>query len=119
MTLQEYNSYCGAVADSTHVVRWGGQDVWKVGGEVFAIARHSETAGIEVTFKVGEIAFDVLPDLPGIRPAPYLASRGMKWVQHYALPGLSDDELCAHIKASYDMACDRLTKKLRKELGLG
>ena len=32
-------------------------------------------------------------DQPGLRPAPYLASRGLKWVQHYDEPGLSDEDL--------------------------
>jgi len=57
-------------------------------------------------------------DLPGIRPAPYLASRGMKWLQHYAAPGLPDDELRRHIQLSYDMVVAKLTKTLRADLGL-
>ena len=60
----------------------------------------------------------MLQDVPGIRPAPYLASRGMKWLQQYDTPGLSDRELQAHIKASFDMIAAALPKKKRTELGI-
>ena len=65
------------------------------------------------------MAFQILPDMDGLRPAPYLASRGLKWVQHYAEPALSDAELRNHITYSYDMVVAKLTKKKRAELGLG
>ncbi|WPZ30115.1 hypothetical protein T8A63_03390 [Sulfitobacter sp. OXR-159] len=60
----------------------------------------------------------MLSDSPGLRPAPYLASRGLKWIQHYAEPGLGEDSLRDHIRASYDMIAAALTKKKRAELGL-
>ena len=46
------------------------------------------------------------------------ASRGLKWVQHFGPPGLSDDSLQDHIRASYDMVVAGLTRKKRAELGL-
>lgn len=117
MTRDEFNTYCGSLPQTTHVVQWGNSDVWKVGGKLFAVCGWADDAPA-FTFKVSDIAFEVLGDQPGIRPAPYLASRGMKWLQHYAEPGLSDDALKDHIKMSYDMAVEKLTKKLRAELGL-
>jgi len=55
---------------------------------------------------------------PGLRPAPYLASRGMKWIQHYAKPGLSDAELRDYIRQSHAIVARGLSKKKRAELGL-
>ena len=79
--------FCGGVPATTYVMQWGGSHVWKVGGKVFAIGGwDSGTAAI--TFKVSDAAYEMLRDQPGLRPAPYLASRGMKWIQHYAKPGL-------------------------------
>lgn len=117
MTRAEFNAYCGSLRATTHVVQWGNADVWKVGGKVFAIGGWND-GNDAYTFKVGDIAWEVLRDAPGIRPAPYLASRGMKWVQVYAEPGLSDAELTDHLRASYDMIVAKLTKRLRAELGL-
>ena len=118
MTREEFNTFCATLPQSTHVVQWGNSDVWKVGGKLYALCgwNGGEAA---FTFKVSDIAFEILPDMDGIRPAPYLASRGMKWVQHYAEPGLSEIELRNHITYSYDMIVAKLTKKHRAELGLG
>jgi len=117
MTRDEFNAFCAALPQTTHVVQWRNADVWKVGGKVFAICGWAEDAPA-FTFKVTELAFEVLSDSPGLRPAPYLASREMKWIQHYAEPGLSDDSLRDHIRVSYDMIVAALTKKKRAELGL-
>ena len=74
--------------------------------------------GNAVTFKASDMAFEILSDSPGLRPAPYMASRGLKWIQNYAEPGLSDESLCDHIRASYDMVVAGLTRKKRETLGL-
>jgi len=117
MTRDEFNAFCGSLPATSHVIQWGNSDVWKVGPKLFALCGWHDD-GPAFTFKVGPIAFDVLPETPGIRPAPYLASRGMKWVQVYGPPGLSDAELKTHIKISYNMVADGISKKKRAELGI-
>jgi predicted DNA-binding protein (MmcQ/YjbR family) len=119
MTLsnERYNAFCGALPATTHVVQWGGADVWKVAGKVFAIGRWDGGAPA-VTFKVSPLAYEVLKDQPGLRPAPYLASRGMTWIQHFAEPGLADDDLLDHLRASHQIVARGLSKKLRTGLGL-
>ena len=117
MTREEFNVFCGGLKATSHVVQWGNADVWKVGGKVFALCGWYE-GDAAFTFKVGDIAWEVLTDVPGIRPAPYLASRGMKWVQVYEDGALSEASLKEHIVASYDLVVAKLTKKARAELGL-
>ena len=117
LTRNDINAYCAAFPQATHVVQWGNADVYKVGGKVFAIIGMGNT-GATVTFKASEMAFEILSESPGLRPAPYMASRGLKWIQHYEEPGLSDDSLRDHIKASYDMVVAGLTGKKRRDLGL-
>lgn len=119
MSYDEYNAFCGSLPATTHVVQWGGAHVWKVGGKVFAIGGWSKDDEPYITFKCSELSFEMLKDQPGLRPAPYLASRGLKWIQMYAEPGLSDEELKSYIAESYRLASLNLTKKLRRELGLG
>lgn len=119
MTLEEYNAYCAELTATSHVVQWGDSHVWKVGGKVFAIAGwREEEDTLAVTFKVTPLSFEILGEQPGLRPAPYLASRGMKWIQHYAEPGLSDDDLKLYIETSHRLVADGLSKKKQKELGL-
>tara|TARA_R110002124_G_scaffold81486_2_gene214780 strand:+ start:48347 stop:48715 length:369 start_codon:yes stop_codon:yes gene_type:complete len=118
MTYDKFNAFCRTLPATTHVVQWGGADVWKVGGKVFAIGGWNAGNLAGITFKVSEFAYDVLRYMPGLRPAPYLASRGMKWIQHYAEPGLSDSDLKDHLAESHRLVSLGLTKKLQKELGL-
>ena len=113
-----YNAFCESLPHSTHVVQWGGSHVWKIGGKVFAVGAVQEAGNVFVSFKASPIAFEVLGDQPGLRPAPYLASRGMKWIQWMSGETLSEDELRAHIKMSYEIVGSGLTKKLQRELGL-
>lgn len=118
MNYKAFNAFCAALPATTHVVQWGGADVWKVGAKVFAIGGWDE-AEPAFTFKVTPIAFEILRDAPGLRPAPYLASRGMTWIQHYAKPGLNDRELREYFAASHRIIAEGLTKAKRRELGLG
>lgn len=117
MTYEEFNEFCATLPATTYVVQWGGAHVWKVGGKVFAIGGwQDEDPGF--TFKVTEISYEILKDQPGLRPAPYLASRGMKWIQNFAKPGLSDDNLREYFRQSYRIVWQGLSKKKQIELGL-
>jgi len=118
MNYEAFNAFCETLPVTTHVVQWGGSHVWKVGGKVFAIGGWNDGEYAGITFKVSEIAYEVLRDQAGLRPAPYLASRGMKWIQHYAEPGLSDEDLKDYLAESHRIVSLKLTKKLQRELGL-
>ncbi len=117
LTYDEFNAFCRALPATSYVMQWHGSHVWKVGGKVFAIGGWvNEEAG--VTFKVNDIAYEMLKDQPGLRPAPYLASRGMKWIQHYARPGLADADLKDYLRESHRIVSLGLSKKKQRELGL-
>lgn len=122
MDRDAFNAFCASLAATDHVIQWGGSDVWKVGGKVFAIAGWSDNdAGNQttgITFKTTELSFEILKAQEGLRPAPYLASRGFSWIQHYAEPGLNDDELQGYLRASHQLVAKGLSRKRRIELGL-
>jgi len=118
MTYEKFNAFCRSLLATTYVVQWGGSHVWKVGGKVFAIGGWQDDEP-SFTFKVSEISYEMLKGQPGLRPAPYLASRGMKWIQHFAKPGLSDGELRDYIRQSHGIVSRGLSNKRRIELGLG
>jgi predicted DNA-binding protein (MmcQ/YjbR family) len=121
MTAAELNAFCQTLPATTYVMQWGGSHVWKVGGKVFVIvSTANKLAGI--SFKVTPLSYELLKDQPGLRPAPYLASRGMTWIQHYAQddlgPGLSVSELRDYLRQSHLLVAQGLSKKRRAELGL-
>ncbi|MEO1330768.1 MAG: MmcQ/YjbR family DNA-binding protein [Pseudomonadota bacterium] len=117
MTRDEFNRLCADLPATSHVVQWGGSDVWKVGDKVFAIGGEIE-GRLTVTFKASDIAFEVLGAAPGLRPAPYMASRGLKWIQDYAEPGLSDPDLAEHIRLSWRLVAQGLSRKKRAAFGI-
>jgi len=117
MTLEEYNRFCSQLPLTSHVVQWGGAHVWKVGGKVFALARNQEPSlAIAVTFKCSPFAYEILTEQPGLRPAPYLASRGMKWVQRYSCESMDDAALEDYLVESHRLVAAGLPKKLRAEM---
>lgn len=117
MTDAEFNEFCASLPAATYVRQWGGSHVWKIGGKVFAIGGWGDDAPA-FTFKTSDIAYEILQGASGLRPAPYLASRGLKWIQHHAAPGLTDDELEDYLGRSHELVAAKLTKKKRRELGL-
>ena len=96
---------------ATKVVQWGGSDVYKVGGKVFAIC------GLRggLSFKVSEIGFEVLTsDGPG-RQAPYLAKG--HWVL-VDLDALDPQDASGWIATAHGLIAGKLTRAVRAELGL-
>ncbi len=118
MKLKDYNAFCATLPRATHVVQWGESHVWKVGGRVFAIASLLELDEVGVTFKCSPMAFDLLKREAGLRPAPYLASRGMSWLQRVNAASMDDATLRDYLRESHRLASLNLTKKLQRELGL-
>lgn len=88
--------------------------VAKVGGKVFALRGLGEGPS-DTTFKVPELSFELLIGVEGIGQAPYFAKR--QWVSA-APDSLSEEELVAYLRQSYDLVAAKLTRKLRAELGI-
>lgn len=119
MTPPEFNAFCASLAHTTHVVQWGGADVWKVGGKMFATMWAGDDPYAGITFKISPMSFELLRGEPGLRPAPYLASRGLKWIQRVTDESMSDDDLKLYLKNSFDLVLNGLSRKMRLALGAG
>lgn len=87
-------------------------DAYKVGGRMFAIV--GGEGG--VSFKVSDIAFEVLTGDGRARPAPYLARA--KWVNLPDPAAWPDDELAGHFTTAHSIIAAKLTKTQRAALGL-
>jgi predicted DNA-binding protein (MmcQ/YjbR family) len=118
MNYTQFNAFCAALPHTTYVMQWGGSHVWKIGGKVFAIGGQGNSNAPAFTFKTSELSFEILKDQIGLRPAPYLAARGLKWIQQFADNCLTDDELKLYIQHSYIMVLQGLPKKTQRELGI-
>lgn len=118
MTYDEFNQFCSALPATTHVIQWGESHVWKVGGKMFAVGGWGKADKPAFTFKTSEQNYYFLSEHPAYQPAPYLAARGMKWIQQYDADSSEDDELKYYLVESHRIVSLGLTKKLQKELGL-
>lgn len=96
----------------------GGAHIWKVGGKVFAVGGWEKNNNPAFTFKTSKADFFFLQDLDGFRPAPYLAARGMTWVQLYDSTKIATNEIHTCILESHRLVSLGLTKKKQKALGL-
>lgn len=130
MTYDEFNQFCGGLKATTYVMQWNNSHVWKVGGKVFAIGGLGKNGGPAFIFKTSELNYHFLSEKPGYRPAPYFASRGMKWIQQFGGDETQikinieqnvedlNEELSYYLHESYKLVSLGLTKKKQKELGL-
>ena len=111
MTRQEVAVCALALPAATQIVQWGGSDVYKVGGKVFAIC------GLQggLSFKVSEIDFMALTEGGPGRQAPYLA-RG-HWVI-VDLEEIGPDDLESWLASSHALIAAKLTRTVKRELGL-
>ncbi len=116
MTPQQFNAFCGSLPHSRHVVQWGGAHVWTVDGKLFAAMWEGNGKNAGITFKTSPASFEILGQQPGLRPAPYLASRGIKWIQRHSDESMSDEDLEIYLKGSYDLVVAKLPRKRREAL---
>jgi predicted DNA-binding protein (MmcQ/YjbR family) len=118
MTRKDYDAFCKSLPHATHVLQWGDASVWKIGGKVFAIGGWSYGETFVVSFKCSETSFAILSEAPGLRPAPYLASRGLLWMQRIDESALDDAGLEDYLRQSYALAAAGLPKRTQRALGL-
>lgn len=121
MTREEFDHFCKSLKATTNVIQWGEASVWKIGGKIFAICsgwgkEEGDGEGQKISFKCSPHSFDILKEVEGFIAAPYLARA--KWIQLTKDCPLKEDEIKEYITTAYEIICAKLTKKLRKELGL-
>jgi len=87
-------------------------DAYRIGGKMFVMV--GEQGG--VSFKVSDIAYEVLTEDGRARPAPYLARA--KWVNLPSPAAWPEDELAEHFAIAHRIVAARLTKKQRATLGI-
>ena len=113
MTPAAFDAACRALPGVTMDRPWGEDEVYKVGGKMFAIYGPGKGG---FSFKASDIAFEVLTETGPGRPAPYLARA--KWVYFDDLAPLDDAEVADWLKTAHAIIAAKLTKAKQRELGL-
>ena len=113
MNAAQIRALCLSMPGATETIQWGDNRVFKVGGKMFAVSGYEDDSLYSI--KVDDDRFLELSDLPGIKPAPYLARA--KWVQvDAAACTLPDDHLESLVHDAYRIIFGRLTKKAQREI---
>jgi predicted DNA-binding protein (MmcQ/YjbR family) len=107
--------FCRSLPGVTEDVKWDNDLVFSVGKKMFVVFGLPDNEPIG--FKVDPALFGTITQKEGIRPAPYMAHHS--WVQVATRDVLPDEELRGLIRQSYELVAQKLSKKLRAQLGLG
>ena len=112
MTPQAIDVFCRALPGATMEVLWGADQVYKVGGRMFA-ATGPDGA---VSFKANDVAFQMLTETGAAKPAPYAARFG--WVLVDDPASFPAADLRRYLEQAHAQIAARLSKKQRAALGL-
>jgi predicted DNA-binding protein (MmcQ/YjbR family) len=112
MTPQDIDAFCRALPGAVMEVLWGADQVYKVGGKMFAaIGPDGSTS-----FKANDVAFQMLTETGAARPAPYAARFG--WVLVDDPTSFPDADLRTYLEEAHRLIAARLPKKQKAALGL-
>jgi len=114
MDIEQLRQYCLSFPAATEDIKWDHDLVFSVGAKMFCVIALEPP--FTCSFKVSDEIFEEMSQQQGFRPAPYMARA--KWVQVTNLQIVKYSELQSLIKQSYDLIKQKLTKKMRTELGL-
>ncbi|MBO9707825.1 MAG: MmcQ/YjbR family DNA-binding protein [Caulobacter sp.] len=111
MTPQDFDRIALALPGATMTVQWGADQVYKVGGKMFAVLGEGG-----FSFKASDVAFEVLSETGRAIPAPYLARA--KWLRFADLAVQDEAEVADWLRTAHGLIAAKLTRKARAELGL-
>ena len=112
LTPKQIDAACRALPGVTMDVLWGADEVYKVGGRMFAVIGSGGT----LSFKANDVAFEMLCETGAARPAPYAAKN--KWVLFDDTGTVAADELRQYLAMAHQLVAAKLSGKLRKALGV-
>jgi predicted DNA-binding protein (MmcQ/YjbR family) len=116
MNSESVRAHCLSFPHATENVQWGNDLVFKIAGKMFAVMVLEPPAKYVLSFKCTEEKFNELIEQDGIDPAPYMARN--KWAALERFDVLSDRELKALLRNSYEMVLSKLPKKVLRNLGV-
>jgi predicted DNA-binding protein (MmcQ/YjbR family) len=114
MRLDRLKSFALSLPQTAVVKQWGDCLVFKVVGKVFFLISLDADVIDGIVFKCIPAEFRELTELDGVAQAPYFAKR--LWVRVSDLSALSETELQARIRRSYDLVVAKLPKKIQATL---
>lgn len=112
MRPETFDDVCLSLPGATMELLWGADNVFKVGGKMFAVRGPNGTA----SFKANDVAFAMLVETGAARPAPYLARA--QWVCLDDLAAMPEADLRAYLKEAHALIAAKLSRRVRAAIGM-
>jgi predicted DNA-binding protein (MmcQ/YjbR family) len=109
VNLDPLRRYCSTLPGATRDIKWGADEVYSVGGKMFAVFCVDGKEAKTASFKCDPERFLELTDQPGIVPAPYLARA--HWVQLQEAKALTGEQARELLARSHALVFAKLTRK--------
>jgi len=109
VNLDPLRRYCSTLPGATRDIKWGADEVYSVGGKMFAVFCVDGKKAKTASFKCDPERFLDLTDQPGIVPAPYLARA--HWVQLQETKALTGEQARELLARSHALVFAKLTRK--------
>lgn len=114
MSAEEIRVISKGLPHTTEDVKWGADLCFCIAGKMYCVTGLDGPFG--VSFKVPDEEFESVSQRDGFKPADYVAR--YKWVTVTDPNALSRKQFERFIRTSYDLVSAKLSKKVRRELGL-
>ncbi len=115
MNLEDIRKICRTFKGVTEDIKWGHDLVFSVGDKMFCVTGLDDVP-TNATFKVTDEEFEEMSQMPGFKPAPYVAK--YKWVMIEDIIMMNKSDWKKYLQQSYDLVSAKLPVKKKKELGL-
>lgn len=115
MNIEQLQTICKSLPQVTEDIKWHNDLCFCIGGKMFCVVGLNQSP-TSASFKVLEEEFEEMSTRPGLRPAPYVAK--YKWVSVEDINTLTVKEWEHYTAQSYKLVRDKLSPKIKKEIGL-
>lgn len=110
---QQVQKFCQSLPGTTEDMKWGHNLVFSVGEKMYALLGVDQDP-VALSFKTDPEQYHQMINLPGIRPAPYLARA--QWVA-MVLDGTYDmNTIQPWLKEAHQIILAKLSKKKQREI---
>jgi predicted DNA-binding protein (MmcQ/YjbR family) len=115
MDIETIREICQKLTATTEDIKWEHDLVFSVGAKMFCVVGLDQTP-TSASFKVTEDQFEEISHQVGFKPAPYAAR--YHWVLIDDISRMKKAAWEKHLQQSYQLVQEKLTIKLRKQLGI-
>lgn len=116
MRFETFEQAMRALPGATLDIKWDTHRTFCVGEKMFVMAGDLGDPEPRYMFKASELGFEMLIESGAASPAPYLGRA--RWVRMTAPDSLTDDELLAYTTQAHAIVAAKLTRKVRRALGM-